>query len=66
MDVKPEEKEQWQQGVGFVTKEMLTNFMPAPSPETLIVYCGPPFFEKDMRTFLKEMGYDEKTMTFKF
>lgn len=66
VDIKPDEKENWNQGVGFVTKEMLQKSMPPPSPETLIVYCGPPLFEKDQRTFLKELGYDEKTMVFKF
>lgn len=66
VDVKPDEKENWDQGVGFVTKEMLQKSMPPPSEETLIVFCGPPLFEKDQTQFLKELGYDQKTMVFKF
>lgn len=66
VDVKPDEKDNWDQGVGFVTKEMLQKSMPPPSEETLIVFCGPPLFEKDQTQFLKELGYDQKTMVFKF
>jgi len=40
--------------------------MPPPGENTLVVYCGPPLFEKDMKSHLKELGYDEKTMVFKF
>ena len=52
-------------GVGFITKEMLAEKMPAPSEETLILYCGPPPFEKMMKQHLTELGYNDK-MQFKF
>lgn len=39
--------------------------MPPPNPDTLILYCGPPPFEKMMKQHLTELGYDD-TMQFKF
>lgn len=48
VDIQPDEKEKWTQGVGFITKEMLKEQMPEPGPDTLILYCGPPPFEKMM------------------
>ena len=64
VDIDPQDKN-WKQGVGFITKEMLKEQMPAPGPETLICYCGPPPFEKMMDQHLKDLGYDS-TMVFKF
>ena len=59
VDVKPDDKENWEQGVGFITQEMLKANLPPPGPETLITYCGPPPFEKMMKEHLKALGYDE-------
>ena len=39
--------------------------MPKPSEETLILYCGPPLFEKLVKTNLNELGYSD-SMIFKF
>lgn len=49
VDIKPDDKENWKEGVGFVNTDMMKKILPAPSPETLICYCGPPLFEKDMK-----------------
>lgn len=49
VDIQPDEKENWKQGVGFITIDMLKKAMPAPSADTLILYCGPPPFEKMMK-----------------
>ena len=65
VDIQPEASENWQQGVGFITKEMLQKQLPAPGPDTLILYCGPPPFENMMKKHLAELGYDA-TMQFKF
>jgi len=51
--------------VGFITKDMLKKTLPAPGPETLIVYCGPPPFEAMMKKHLTELGYKTED-TFKF
>ena len=65
VDVKPDEKENWKQGVGFMTIDMLRDHLPQPSKDTLILYCGPPPFEAMVKKNLKELGYDD-TMQFKF
>jgi len=63
VDVKPEGA--WNGKVGFVTKEMIQENLPAPSAETIILYCGPPPFEDMMKKHLTELGYTED-MVFKF
>ena len=66
VDEKPAKATKWNQGVGFVTKEMLTDRIPKPSIDTMILYCGPPVFTNMLTKLLKEeMGYDD-TMLFKF
>ncbi len=65
VDVKPEESLNWKHGVGFVTKEMIKEKLPAPGEDTIILYCGPPPFEDMMKKHLAELGYSED-MCFKF
>lgn len=59
VDIQPDIVEKWEQGVGFITKDMLQKSMPAPSPDTLILYCGPPPFEKMMKEHLTALGYGD-------
>eukprot|EP00347_Sterkiella_histriomuscorum_P007906 403347109 len=65
VDVKPEVSESWEGSVGFITQEMLRQNMPEASPETIILYCGPPPFEEMMAKHLKALGY-ASDMIFKF
>jgi len=65
VDIAPEDKDSWKGGVGFVTMEMLKEKMPAPGPETIVLFCGPPPFTDMMKKHLTELGYDE-SMWFKF
>jgi ferredoxin-NADP reductase len=44
---------------------MIKERLPAPSIETLILYCGPPPFEDMMKKHLSELGYTDD-MIFKF
>jgi len=55
----------WTGEVGFITKEMIAKYMPAPGPDTLITHCGPKQLNQMVRTQLLEMGYSEE-MIFKF
>lgn len=32
----------WQQGVGFVTEQMIRERLPAPAPDVIVLMCGPP------------------------
>lgn len=63
VDVGPQNP--WNYGVGFITKDMLKAHMPAPSEDTIILYCGPPMFEDMMKKHLEELGYGSD-MQFKF
>ena len=65
VDIKPDAKANWTQGVGFVTKEMIKEHLPAPSNDTIILYCGPPIFTDLMEKHMEEMGYTADMM-FKF
>ncbi len=65
VDVKPDVQENWKQGMGFITKDMLTQNLPKPSEETIILFCGPPLFEKLVKTHLTDLGYSD-SMIFKF
>ena len=64
VDIKPEDPN-WKGGVGFVTKEMIKAYLPAPSPETIILYCGPPIFEDMMKGHVEALGYSNDQQ-FKF
>ena len=63
VDVQPEGD--WNGGVGFITEKMLKDHLPAPGFETLILYCGPPPFEKMMKQHLGKLGH-QPTAQFKF
>ncbi len=55
VDVKPETT--WGYSVGFVTADLIKQQLPAPSQDTIILYCGPPPFENMMKTHLESLGY---------
>ena len=71
--------ENWQQGKGFITKDLLKEVIPGPKEENVQVFvCGPPGLYKaisgpkkspaeqgELEGYLKELGYDEKQV-FKF
>ena len=65
VDVAPPAEAKWTEGVGFMTKQMIQKHMPAPGPDTLILFCGPKPFNKMLKTVLPELGYTEDMM-FKF
>lgn len=54
-------EENWKGGVGFITKEMIKEHLPAPSDDTLILMCGPPVMcQKVLMPYLLEMGYPKE------
>jgi len=67
----------WHGGVGFITKDILQNRMPAPSDDNKVFVCGPPGFYKvvsgekvereqgPLAGYLKEIGFNE-SQVFKF
>jgi cytochrome-b5 reductase len=49
----------WQQGTGFVSADMIRANLPGPASDTLILVCGPPPMCKFMETNLKSLNYTE-------
>ncbi|KAJ5158130.1 uncharacterized protein N7500_007781 [Penicillium coprophilum] len=47
----------WAYGKGFVTKDVMAAKLPAPSPDTKIMLCGPPGMVKAAQTALVSMGF---------
>ncbi|KAL9272475.1 NADH--cytochrome b5 reductase 1-like protein [Drosera capensis] len=57
--------ESWNGGVGFITKEMIQAYCPAPAPDVQILRCGPPPMNKAMAAHLEALGYAPE-MQFQF
>ncbi|KAM7260094.1 hypothetical protein ACFE04_015835 [Oxalis oulophora] len=57
--------EEWNGGVGFVSKEMIQAHCPAPGPDIQILRCGPPPMNKAMAAHLLDLGYTPQ-MQFQF
>ncbi|XP_066309784.1 NADH--cytochrome b5 reductase 1-like [Miscanthus floridulus] len=57
--------ENWNGGVGFVSKEMIQSHCPAPAEDIQILRCGPPPMNKAMAAHLDELSYT-KEMQFQF
>ncbi|KAJ2760516.1 NADH-cytochrome b5 reductase, partial [Coemansia nantahalensis] len=51
--------EGWLGSVGFVTKDILQEHLPAPAADIKILLCGPPPMVKAMGAHLTDLGYDE-------
>jgi cytochrome-b5 reductase len=57
--------EEWEGPTGHITKDSLSKYMPAPSSDTLIMFCGTKPFNKFMTRTLPELGYTDE-MVVKF
>merc|ERR1711991_460591 len=53
-----EPPEDWDQGVGFVTPEMIAEHFGAPGDDILVVVCGPPGMCKAMCGHLDALGFE--------
>jgi 2-polyprenylphenol hydroxylase and related flavodoxin oxidoreductases len=47
----------WAYGKGFITQAVMTAKLPAPSPDTKVMLCGPPGMVKAAQTALVSMGF---------
>jgi len=48
----------WSYGSGFVTDDMIKEHLPAPSPDVLVVLCGPPpMIQKACLPNLDKLGH---------
>ncbi|KAJ8766821.1 hypothetical protein K2173_008375 [Erythroxylum novogranatense] len=57
--------EGWNGGVGFISKEMIQTYCPAPASDIQILRCGPPPMNKAMAALLESLGYSPQ-MQFQF
>uniref|UniRef100_A0A1D1XWW7 NADH-cytochrome b5 reductase n=2 Tax=Anthurium amnicola TaxID=1678845 RepID=A0A1D1XWW7_9ARAE len=57
--------EDWNGGVGFVSKEIIQTHCPAPADDIKILRCGPPPMNKAMAAHLDDLSYT-KEMQFQF
>ncbi|KAL6276748.1 hypothetical protein ACE6H2_020349 [Prunus campanulata] len=55
----------WQGGVGFISKEIIQTYCPAPAHDIKILRCGPPPMNKAMAANLESLGYSPE-MQFQF
>eukprot|EP01027_Heterolobosea_sp_BB2_P022235 GEZU01032724.1.p2 GENE.GEZU01032724.1~~GEZU01032724.1.p2 ORF type:complete len:288 (+),score=139.79 GEZU01032724.1:28-864(+) len=52
----------WKGGVGFVTKEMIQEHLPAPSDDVRVLLCGPPPMLKAMYSNLEALSYPKESI----
>jgi len=57
VDRAPANPDTWKYGVGYVTKDVIEKQFPKPSPNVLVLVCGPPRMLEVMRNNLTELGY---------
>jgi len=55
-------EEGWTGGVGYLNKSMITEYLPEPSDDTIILICGPPIMCKNTIPLLKELGHKEENI----
>ncbi|KAI6676695.1 hypothetical protein NL676_037491 [Syzygium grande] len=51
--------ENWNGGIGYVTKDMIRTQCPPPASDIKILTCGPPAMTKAMTAVLDELGYTQ-------
>ncbi|KAH0494237.1 hypothetical protein TgHK011_000864 [Trichoderma gracile] len=49
--------EGWTGGVGFVTAEMINNWLPKPAPDVKILLCGPPPMISGLKKATESLGF---------
>ena len=48
----------WIGGVGFVSEQVLSKHIQRPSPDLLVVICGPPVMQRVVKSILQAQGYN--------
>lgn len=52
----------WTGSVGYVTKEMVSQYLPQPLPENRLFVCGPPEMKRSLIEISLELGWEKTTM----
>ena len=59
----PLNADDWKYSTGFINEQMVRDYLPAPSAETVVFMCGPPMMlEKACIPNLKKIGHQEGTL----
>ncbi|QOU20448.1 hypothetical protein BRETT_005105 [Brettanomyces bruxellensis] len=53
----------WDGETGYVTKEMLSDFLPEPSDDVKVFICGPMPMKKKMLEYTEELGWQKGTLS---
>jgi len=51
------ETQEWKGGMGYISTEMIKEHIPEPADDVAVLYCGPPPFNKSMKSQLEAIGY---------
>ncbi|KAF4459488.1 NADH-cytochrome b5 reductase 1 [Fusarium albosuccineum] len=49
----------WQGGVGYITADMITKWLPAPATDVKILLCGPPPMVRSLKKMTESLGYQK-------
>ncbi|KAJ3530118.1 hypothetical protein NM208_g9467 [Fusarium decemcellulare] len=49
----------WQGGVGYITADMITEWLPAPARDVKILLCGPPPMVTSLKKVAESLGYQK-------
>ncbi|KAJ4293401.1 NADH-cytochrome b5 reductase [Kalmusia sp. IMI 367209] len=49
----------WTGGIGFVTADMITKWLPKPAPDVKILLCGPPPMVNGMKKITESLGFEK-------
>ncbi|KAG0654746.1 NADH-cytochrome b5 reductase [Monosporozyma unispora] len=55
--VETTDREDWEGGIGYVTREVMNEHLPSPSEKTQLLICGPPRMVSSTRRNAIAMGY---------
>ncbi|RMJ11676.1 NADH-cytochrome b5 reductase 1 [Fusarium kuroshium] len=49
----------WKEGVGYITADMITKWLPDPAPDVKILLCGPPPMVGSLKKVTESLGYQK-------
>lgn len=54
-------EDNWEGGVGYISKEMICANLPEPADDTIMLMCGPPVMcQKVLTPILNELGHNKE------
>ena len=56
------EEPEWTGLTGYISKDMISKYLPSPSAETMVLICGPPVMCEKAKEFFGELKYDSENI----